>query len=36
VEYCNGGSLDNYLKENGNILSETEAVNITREILNGF
>lgn len=36
VEYCNYGSLEQYLGQNKNILSERESIKIMKEMVDGF
>lgn len=36
TEFSNGGSLSEYLTNNGGVLSEEEALGVLRQILNGF
>ena len=36
LEYCNGGSLEEYLKKNGGQLSEDESTLILGELLEAF
>jgi serine/threonine-protein kinase ULK/ATG1 len=36
LEYCNGGSLEDYLKKNGGMLSEEESCLVMEELVEAF
>jgi serine/threonine protein kinase len=36
MEYCNGGTLSDYIKQRGGVLSEQETILIMNELKEGF